>query len=550
VIWKIGGLERHNITKDYLIIRMGFTCINKEEEINIPINEYIEQICKRNSGDSNIFNVNTNTNICLENFTGPYLDIFGATKPITGLTMSCTGTPTTCYGVYNLSEIDDFTLLFNLSGSTQYTGYTGSLCYKLVGRDLYTITGSTTTDLRETGNDLITTCFNFSGITSATINNTIQITSLPNVDDDYMLRPYYEFVSKQCDTGRTFSLWSDVVQTNVFEPLRDWYFITTVSPPPPTILEPGNDTLEEITLYQQTYLAQDFDVQIPLEIQPIGDEVLFFVNGVSLTRGVDFVLENPNFPRTPPVLRILTSYLKETDSIKIVYLIGPQSALQVENGGYGTDLFTIDNFIVTGFTTNLTASTQNIVNINTTIIPNTQEIYLENDYSETDNIVLFINGISLLENVEFFRSRSSKNKLILNPNLGGIEIGDIISIWYFQPRSGFAGNLGSLDTDSVTISWNVEPLKQPLVNVGKFILETKKINDTWDTIYKSDEIDYVDGVINYTLVINNLDLKEKYNYRVVFEKIYKSQLNNDVITRSYSVEGYFDTMKDSLSYSY
>ena len=529
---------------------MGFTCVNKNIDSNIPINEYIEQICKRNSGDSNIFNVNTNTNFCLENFTGPSFNISGATKPITGLTISCTGTPLNCYSIYNLSEIDDFTLLFNLSGSTEYTGYTGSLCYKLISRGDYSLTGLTTLDLREIEDNFLTKCFDFSGITSSTITDTIQISSLPNIDNDYMLRPYYNFESKECDAGKIFSLWSDVEQSNIFDGLRDWYFITTISPSIPLILQPNNDNLEEVSLKQQNYLANEFDTQIALEIQPIGDEIIFFVNGIALTNGVDYVIENPNFPRTPPVARLTSGYLKESDVIKLVYLVGPQSALQVENGGYGTDLFKIDNFIVTGFTTNITASTQNIVNLNTTVSPNTQEIYLEKEFSNIDNIVLFINGVSLLEDVEFFRSRTSNNRLIMNPDLGSINVGDIISVWYFKPRTNFNGNLGTLNSDNVSISWNVEPFKQPLVNEGKFILEVKKINDPWTNLYNSSETNYIDGVIDYTLTINNLDLKEKYNYRVVFEKTYKSQLNNDVITRSYSIEGYFDTMGDKLSYSY
>jgi hypothetical protein len=138
----------------------------------------------------------------------------------------------------------------------------------------------------------------------------------------------------------------------------------------------------------------------------------------------------------------------------------------------------------------------------------------------------------------------------LNPDLTEIRVGDMIVVWYFKTRSIFNGDLGSLDTDSVTIKWGADPFIQPAFNNGRFIVEIKYEEDDWDTLYASDTTEQITNQTSYNLTFSNLDLKKKYNYRIVFEKTYLSQLNNDVITKSYSDEGRFDTMRDDLYYSY
>jgi hypothetical protein len=238
--------------------------------------------------------------------------------------------------------------------------------------------------------------------------------------------------------------------------------------------------------------------------------------------------------------------MDKNDVVKLVYIVSPQSQ-ELVNGSPSQDLFKIDQFKVTGFTSGLTASTTNIVN-NTPI--GTQEIYLQEDFNPTDTMMLFVNGVSLLEGTEYFKSRTSNNRIILNPDLTEIRVGDMIVVWYFKTRSIFNGDLGSLDTDSVTIKWGADPFIQPAFNNGRFIVEIKYEEDDWDTLYASDTTEQITNQTSYNLTFSNLDLKKKYNYRIVFEKTYLSQLNNDVITKSYSDEGRFDTMRDDLYYSY
>ena len=77
----------------------------------------MEQKLNRDIGLSPIFNVKSDVSPCVESFTSPTYYMSGATTPMTGLTIDSSS-------VYNLSNVDDFTLTFN------YLGYDGKFCYK------------------------------------------------------------------------------------------------------------------------------------------------------------------------------------------------------------------------------------------------------------------------------------------------------------------------------------------------------------------------------------------------------------------------------------
>lgn len=532
---------------------MGFLCKNSVDETIVSVSDINQQELKRDLGLSNVNNVNTTTNFCFEGFNGPTHTVSDTIKPSTGVTSGCTSGTTNCSFVYNLSEIDDFDLTFNLSGSTDYTGYTGSFCYKMFSRNSYILE-----DPLQLGggsrllNEVTPTkenCFPFSGITGNTIVENVSMSTFPISDNDIMLRTYYKFESKECNVGLEYNTWDNVSQFAQFDYDNDWYFITTVNPSKPELLKEPQDLLEESQIVQQEYLPDGVSTSISLNSTPVGGEVMMYVNGILLSSGTDYIVDYENYPRANPVVRLLRGSMNTNDVVKLVYMVSPQSLTTVL-GTPSNDLFSIDQFQVTGFTSGTTASTVNVVNYNPSVTPQTQEIYLENDFNDSDNIVMFVNGVSLIEGVEFFRSRTSNNRLILNPNITDIRVGDIIVIWYFNPRSSFGGDLGSLDTDSVTINWAVNPIIQPNINSGRFIVEVKEDSDSWNTLYTTDTTEYINDVDSYSLTISNLDLTKRYNYRVVFEKTYLSQLNNDVITKSYSTVGSFDTMGDNLKFSY
>jgi hypothetical protein len=517
---------------------MGFLCKTKK-------NKYLDNPIDRDLGLSNINNINSTTNFCFEPFNGPTYNLSGATKPLTGNTSPCSGTPTNCYAVYNLSEIDDFDLKFNFTGSTDYTGYTGDFCYNIYNRKKFTLSQPNTTLRGVT--PVYSKCINFSAITSSTITNTILKSDLFFIDTDYMLKGYYKFKPKKCGNGQIIDTWETSSQANNFNFDFDWYFITIKNPTVPQILPIGTQQIiDQTTLVQEVIPGSAYQNNFSLGSQPIGNKINLYVNGIRLTEREDFRLNVEAFPSINPIVEILTGNIEPTDVIAIVYLVGPQSFLTA-NGSSRNDLFEIDTFSVTGITTNVTASTVNIVNSNTA--KGTQEVFLTKDFDTKNTMVGALNGITLREGIEYYRSTSTRNKIIINPNFTTIKVGDILSFWYFTTILTEKENLGTLDKDSLTIGWTVNPITGQYVT-GEFVLEVTEKSDTnWSSLFYTTTIDYLPDSGVYSQEVTNLEVNKDYKFRIIFNKTYKNILNEPIISSTEKI-GSFNTRNDKIIYGY
>lgn len=516
---------------------MGFLCKIKEDK-------YLENPLNRDFGLSNIYNVNSTTSFCIEPFNGPTYDLSGATKAITGTTSPCSGTPTNCYAVYNLSEVDDFNLNFIFTGSTDYTGYTGQFCYNIYNREYFTV--KTPTRILNTISPAYSTCKDFSGITSSTITEVLSASKLNFSNNDYMLRSYYKFTPKEC-VKKEVDTWSSVTQLNNFNFDYDWYFITVKNPPTPAIVKNVDTAIDKISLFQETIQGSNYLNFIKLSNQPIGNKINLYVNGIRLTENLDYYLDNSQYPSTYPIVTITSGNIEREDVITIVYLIGPQAFLTA----YGinrNDVFEIDTFMVTGFTTNISASTNNIVNNNT--VKGTQEVFLTNNFDPNSNLVVVINGVTLSEGLGYYRSVSTPNKIIFNPNFTTIKVGDILSFWYFKDILNNQNDLGTLDKNFVNINWKVDRLSQQNYCTGEFVLEVTETSDiNWTSLFYSNVINYNNDSGVYNEIVYNLNVNKNYKFRVIFNQTYKNILNEDIITSS-EVIGYFNTKNDKIIYGY
>lgn len=525
---------------------MGFLCKIKEEK-------YLDKSLDRDLGLSNIYNVNTNTNFCFETFNGPTYYLSGATKPITGTTSPCSGTPTNCYAVYNLSEVDDINLIFNFTGSTDYTGYTGDFCYKLFNRNYFNLGEQDITKLLDTNNllnpNVVThqECFTFSGITSNTINENITLGEIPKANTDYMLRSYYKFSPKEC-SQKEINTWDSSLQFQSFNFHQDWYFITVTNPDAPQINPTIPQSIDEVRIVQERITGIQYQDAYQLANIPLDFKVNLYVNGVLLTNGLDYIVDTSLFPQANPILKILSGEVDGKDIINIIYLVGPQSSMTVQ-GKAKNDLFEIESFLVTGFTNSVTASTTNIVNTNPT--KGTQEVFLKYDFDPNSNILMSINGTNLVEDVEFYKSSTSPNKLIMNPNFVTIKKDDILSFWYFKIRLKEDNNLGTLDKNNILLQWQVNPLSgNRNYTSGFFTLEVTETSDTnWVSLFLSENIDYDFDEIVYTYDVTDLEVNKDYKFRVIYNKVYKNILEEDIITSS-EVVGYFNTKNDKIIYGY
>ncbi len=516
---------------------MGFLCKIKE-------NKYLDNPLDRDLGLSNIYNVNSVTNFCFEPFNGPTYWVSGATKPVTGSTTPCSGTPTNCYSVYNFSEVKDIDLGFNFTGSTDYTGYTGSFCYKIYNRTNFSLNGAFKTLNNVTPS--FENCHVFSAITSTTINDIISLGELPLTNTDYMLRSYYKFTPKEC-VKKEINTWQNSNQLNNFNFDYDWYFITVTNPSKPIISRTFADTVDRVTMIQETKKGSNFKNYFNLDNQPIGGKINLYVNGVLLTPNLDYTMDNSLYPRTTPIVNIFSGNIDATDVITIVYLIGPESfetAVTVPSN----ELFEIDTFKVTGFTNGVTASTTNIVNNN--IVKGTQEVFLTSNFDYESTVVAMVNGLKLFDGIEFYKSTTTPNKIIFNPNYITIKEGDILSFWYFKTNLDSYNNLGTLNKDSVILQWSVTPIIEQIRNKGYFTVEVTEESDTnWTSLFSTTKVDYNTTKTAYSTNVTNLDVNKDYKFRVIFEKIYKNMLNEDIITSS-NVIGYFNTRNDKIIYGY
>jgi hypothetical protein len=516
---------------------MGFLCKIEEKK-------FLDNPLDRDLGLSNVYNINTNTNFCLESFNGFNYTISGATKPLTGNTSPCFNTPTNCYAVYNLSENDSVTLDFILSGSTNYTGYTGSFCYKLFNRSNFTLDNPNKTLVTTT--PTFTKCIDFSAITSTTINEVVSLGSLPLTDNDYMVRSYYRFLPKKCGNN-ILDTWLLSNQFNNFDFDHDWYFLSVTNPPKPNIINNIDNIINEVRLYQEVIPGSNYGNFLKLSNYPLDNKVNLYVNGVRLTEGIDYIVDSSLFPTTTPIINIISGNISNRDIITLTYLIGPQTFL-TNFGQTKNDLFNIDTFFVTGITVDISASTVNIVNSNT--IKATQEVFLTDDFDPESDIVVVVNGITLLRDVEYYKSSTVKNKIIFNPNFITINPGDILSFWYFKTKLKNNNDLGTLNTNSVRIQWSVNRLLEETYSTGEFILEvTPKTDTNWSSLFYSNTISYNTNGLNYEDIVNNLNVNVDYKFRIIFRKTYKNILNEDIITSS-NVVGYFNTKNDKIIYGY
>jgi hypothetical protein len=475
---------------------------------------------------------------------------------------ACTsGDTSICEGLYNISELDNFNLIFNITGGTDYTGYTGQFCYKVFGRNTFTI-NTTTDDFGNITNLPITTetplyenCVDFSGITSNTITELItSVVDLPIVDNDYRLVDYVKFVPNEC-SRKINEESGGYIETNTwdisdnyinFDYDTDWYFVTVVNPPKPLFPNPERELISNGTLYTEKLNLVNGQTTYPLTYPPNGGVANINVNGITLTANYDYFLDFSQTPQGPTIINFNQELEFLKDVVTATYIIGGEDT----NLNNQSDLFSIETIVYTGSTTGVTATTVNIVNYNPT--SGLQEIFLQSDIMDGSSVVLTINGVEMTENIGFYRSNSVSNKLNLHPNTVLLS-GDILTIWYFKQSSILGdGDLGKLTSNDVKIRWNIADEIVPSqfqVPSGYFTVEVTDESDvTYSGVTYSATTPY-SGRTSYSETFNGVTVNKKYIYRVCLNKVYTSITGDSIITTNCSDNGSFDLTSGQLLYS-
>jgi hypothetical protein len=431
--------------------------------------------------------------------------------------------------LYNLNEINNFSVTFDFtSGNTMYTGYTGEFCYSVIN----TLPGTT----------IPSVCTPYDEITGSSITKDFTVdTNIATVDNTYRVRSWDRFVSKCLtnDVGNT----GITVDTEQFVDIdKDCYFVTVTNPPKPLLEFQPIDALEGISFVNETLNVIPDTNQVLLSSYPVGNQVLLSVNGITVSTS-DYTLD-----LVDSRLITINTTLEGRDVISAAYNTNKEGG----TNGISNDSVKLEIFSVTGVTTGVTSSFsattyENIVNYNST--NNRTEIYLKEKIDPSVQPRLTINGVNLQYEVDFFRSNIVDNKLILNEG-SIIEIGDIVSIYYYYTGVNNPGDLGKLRTATPTIQWSSQTnVMKTSTSNGEFTLEVTDRDDVgFNNILKSSTTLYNNSLTSYTLDVDTITTTsiKNYIYRIKFTKNFSTRNPVNV----YTTETYSDTGSFRLDWSY
>jgi len=453
--------------------------------------------------------------------------------------------------VYNLDYTPNFNIDFTLTGSTDYTGYTGNFCYKVFSDDRFVSIPPYTQIID--GSEIINGCTEFSAITSTTVTQQFVEGKLPKNWGQYMVRPYYKFVSKDCNPGLSFNTWDSTIQNNIIG-IGDSYFMTVIDPPEPILPFPGGVTKPNFTLVtDRLYVngvsgqrgTQSIDGDLNyflLGSVPSNGTLILTLNGVQLTNEYDYRLISQG-SGAPPIIELINS-LKITDWLLATYIIGVPDSWSTDFG-----IFFMDQIVLDGYTIDATPayrlSGDNTLNSNT--IAGTYEFFTSLPIDQNNSIIVTVNGIKLAENSQFFKSTSFDGRIIFNKDTSTFINGDVITVLAVSKNGVLDFNYGSLKVPEFTANWYVPESFTNNSVTGKFILQTFDVDTNNQLNYGV--VDFVRGQSYYEYKFTSLPLGTHFRFSVTFEATYTGYFDNKVTTCSVA-EGYFDTDNEYIKNTY
>ncbi len=489
-------------------------------------------------GLSNVYNIKNDLNFCNEVFKNPLFTLEGTTKATSGYTTTaCSGVTTAstyttsgCTAVYNLSEVDDFDLTFNITGNTEYTGYTGNFCYHTF--DIQDFIGSE--GIVHGQKSKLSNCTPYYKITGHSLNETIVQGDLPQKDAQYILKDFNLFRTQNCDDKfeiDTFNLTSQTVDDMFSE---GWYFITVVNPSNPFMnTNIDNSPLGSASLRTEVVdLAEGQTTIFQINGTPLNNRFIVNVNGVQITEGLDYI----TIPAYVGMFEIVNGELEPfLDTVTVSY---------INNTANGDDIFNLnedylqkDSFIVTGITNDITTSASTRPSINYNPSRERQEILLSSPLKPLADIILTVNGIRLTKNIEYYYSSSDSRKLIMDPKYP-INVRDTITAFYLTDDSADMMDLGFYRSLKPTINWGVpEDYVQYRSEDGNFILQITTHDDiNFESVIQSHEVEFNQNNRVYSLTLDEMpkDLGKKFLVRVFFFKKFNILFNNVITTRAVS----------------
>jgi hypothetical protein len=452
------------------------------------------------------------SDICV--FNAPLFNVSGATK------INCTGS--TSGGTYVISTASTIPLTFQFTGNTN-SFLTTNATFKY---EIYKYVDSINSfDRAPTYKSENIAYSAFSG-TNTTIQD-IAVSGL-SLDGEFLIKGYYDFtictdfvnrLGKNIDT----LFYKSGDEYGIYDGNTDYYFKAIKQPDKPQFYVNGSNNQPSNTLQQQVILSKTqapaysgngsstpgLIPQPPYRTFSINGYTGSFVvtlNGLVLTRGEDYTFSG--------TMVTLNEDILPDDIITVLYTAN----------GQGNALMTDNIFItkptISGGTAN---ENKNQYYFNTDF--NKFEIFTSVQPSDSNSIMVMINGVTLANGVDFYQSSSNKKRIILE---GDLVIGDVITIAYLPQ----APVVNGVTTTNPLVSFSIAT--PPDKTNGLFTLEISDSIDFPTTVFTA-TTDYIVGVTAYGIPFSVTGkVGTELYYRVKNEKNYITFCGNSISAATYS----------------
>jgi len=444
-------------------------------------------------------------------FNRPSYTVTGATKidcttpPNSGLTSGDTG-------VYLISTQTGITVDFIFTGNTQsFTDLNQSKFTYSVYKYNTSLSGFNRNAIYTSP----TIEWSSFSATSAT-TQTIPISSL-DIDGDYLIKGNYinniatEFATllgEKYDTSKFIT----ADQYSIYQPDRDFYFVSVKESDVPTIAQGTNQVLPV-----GTFIVTSIELvanQTTVLVSDTFQSYIIALNGITLAENYDYTISGITSGSVSTTLITLNSPAIYGDILTATYIsIG-------SNNEIIDKIIDISGPIVSGVTD---GQGTNSVYYNTTT--NKYEVFIDSDPVTSNDIMVTVNGAILANNIDYYQSTSNTKRIILN---GDLYVDDIVIIYY----NSLNNVVGNILTTTPTISWFIT--NPPINTNGKFVVEISTAT-TFNVITSSASTNYIVGEVNYN---SPLPVTGSYGdvfyYRIKNEKNYYTLCNSIVKSIKYS----------------
>ena len=344
-------------------------------------------------------------------------------------------------------------------------------------------------------------------------------------DGDYIFKSYFTTDVQTKFRNEMGEKWNTATQDNagtngLYRKDYDNYFVVNYSAATPHFSQSNTNTSGIGSLKVIGYVI-DGSINTFTLGNNINGNVIVSLNGVTLSEGLDYTLSAVTSEITvPPV--------NDTLALKLTLLSPSVSGdvltyAYVSSGNYDrltNDVINITSPIVSGATG---SQGTNDVYFNTT--ESKYELFTRMTPDNANDIYVTVNGVTLLNGVDYYQSITDPKRVILN---GNVFVGDIINLYY----GSFASIRDDIYFNQQLINWTIS--RPPQATNGIFTLEISG-NEAFSAIIQSATTNYVTGNVAYTAGVTfSGSVGTTYYYRVKNDKNYESMCGDIINSTAYS----------------